>query len=191
MRLLFFLALLLCLLSPLQALADDIDDLCLAAEKGNVIAIKALLNAHPSLVNARDRKYGGTALHRAAGIGEKRAVEVLLAFGADPNAADRDGLTSLHCAAAFNRSSIVSMLIDRGAHTYASDGNGQTPLHLAVARGHKKTIKVLVKRGADITTADKKGESPLSMATRLGKKDIIRLLTTTPAGGLKKKEAKP
>jgi len=74
-----------------------------------------------------------------------RVLKVLLAHGADPNAATTMGVetggfmrdcrtkgeTPLHRAAAFGDSDTIQLLLDAGAKIDARDGNGDTPLSWA------------------------------------------------------------
>jgi ankyrin repeat protein len=65
-------------------------------------------------VNARD-EIGKTPLHVAAAVGNKGAVELLLAKGADANAKDQLGKTPLHWAAAGGQKEVAELLIAKGA----------------------------------------------------------------------------
>jgi uncharacterized protein len=74
-----------------------------------------------------------------------RVLEVLLAFGANPNLATADGVetggfmrdcrtkgeTALHRAAAFGESETIQLLLNAGAQVDARDANGDTPLSWA------------------------------------------------------------
>ena len=82
------------------------------------------------------------ALSRASRPAQDNVVAVLLAAGADPNAASlpdaetgsfmRDartrGETPLHRAAAFGSEAAIGMLLDAGASPTARDAHGDTPL---------------------------------------------------------------
>jgi hypothetical protein len=68
-----------------------------AAQSGNVPTLQALLADHID-IDARD-PWGRTALMLAVRADQKEAVDVLLAAGADPNAADARGTTPLEAAA--------------------------------------------------------------------------------------------
>lgn len=71
-----------------------VDALVAAAEKRQVPVLKFLLAAGVP-VDLRDEMFSATALMSAAGSGAVESVQVLLAFGADPNAKDREGKTPL------------------------------------------------------------------------------------------------
>ena len=58
-----------------------------AAESGDLERVRALLDAQPDLVHARDRA-GATALHLAAFNGHREIVRLLCSRGADLNARD-------------------------------------------------------------------------------------------------------
>jgi uncharacterized protein len=110
------------------------------------------------LANGADPKRasdsGTTALMLAAGLGkrqstdmftfiryyrwdEERAIEaikLLLAVGADINAANRFGETALHGATYHAAQKVVQFLVERGANINATNWADQTPLR--VADGH-------------------------------------------------------
>ena len=71
--------------APAAASGAQVAGIHAAAEAGNVAKVRELLQANPSLANARD-DHGGTPLHSAVFNGQKAAVELLLASGADVNA---------------------------------------------------------------------------------------------------------
>jgi ankyrin repeat protein len=71
------------------------------------------------------------------------AIKLLLASGADINAANDSGDTPLHVAVTGRGSeAIVRCLIERGANLKAQNKRGQTPL--AVATASRKDIAPLV-----------------------------------------------
>jgi Ankyrin repeats (3 copies) len=93
--------------------ADPASELRRAAEIGDLPALQALLDAEPS-IDARDEG-GRTALMLATQHGQNRAVDLLLAAGADPNVADARGTTPLQAALAGNQSAIAAALRRAGA----------------------------------------------------------------------------
>lgn len=87
---------------------------------------------------------GYCPLHYAAREGHADIVQLLLAAGADPNAATRAGrATPLHRAAYTGSAAVVRLLLSGGADPTARDSDGQTPLHKAEARGHAEVAALL------------------------------------------------
>jgi Ankyrin repeats (3 copies) len=99
--------------SPALRSADRSAELRHAAEIGDVSTLKAVLGTQP-LIDARDDA-GRTALMLATLRGQSAAVEVLLASGADPNAADTHGTTPLQAAVAGIQPAIAAALRRAGA----------------------------------------------------------------------------
>ena len=93
--------------------SDPAAELRRAAEIGDLAELQTLLDSEP-LIEARDEN-GRTALMLAALHGQSQAVDVLLAHGADPNAADGHGTTPLQAAVAGNQQAIAAALRRAGA----------------------------------------------------------------------------
>ena len=99
--------------------------------KGRVEVITALLRGRPpSSASPRD-VHGSTPLHRAAGAGQRHAVEALLAAGANAGAADDSGRTPLHLAAEDSSLEVVEMLLDAGAVAGILDHDNKSPADVA------------------------------------------------------------
>lgn len=100
--------------------------------------------------NWADAETGETPLHNALAKTDRvvydPVVEVLLAFGADPNAATKPGM-------------------ETGAFMRDCRTKGETPLHRAAAFGDEEAIQLLLDAGAVIDAKDMNGESPLSWAS--------------------------
>ena len=71
-------------------------------------------------VDERDHM-GLTALHWAVQQGDEDSTQILLKFGADPNAVDRNDLTALHWAASGGNSSCITQLLEAGADIRAEN----------------------------------------------------------------------
>jgi uncharacterized protein len=105
---------------------------------------------------------GETALHSALCKADpetaNRVLEVLLAFGADPNR------STLHAQETEG--------FMRDCRT-----KGETPLHRAAAFGGSETIAMLLRTGAAIDAKDMNGDTPLSWGSwYLRPDEILRLL---------------
>jgi hypothetical protein len=59
------------------------------------------------------------------------AVQLVVEFGADVNAANDAGLTALHGAAYSGADSVINFLVAKGAQMDRKDKAGQTPLSIA------------------------------------------------------------
>lgn len=101
-------------------------------------------------VNRAEEDTGERPLHAAvskAGLpAYERVVRVLLANGADPNAAAKDG-------------------VETGAFMRDCRTKGETPLHRAAAFGSEETVQLLLDAGAKIDAKDANGDSPLGWAS--------------------------
>jgi len=86
-----------------------------AARDGTAEKLRALLDAHPDTVNAREKPYGWTLLHAAAEKGRVAVVDLLLARGLDVNSREKgDNTYAMHWAAAAGHLDVVRRLADAG-----------------------------------------------------------------------------
>ena len=151
-----------------------------AAAAGDVMTLRTLLEANPSLALAKEGD-GTTPLHLAALYGHKEAASVLLAFHADVAARDENGDTPLHLAAAKGWRELVLLLLDSHADVNARDAHGAMPLHAAAFYKREDTVKLLIARHAQVTAADDDGETPLHMAAQTGSVEIAEMLLANDA----------
>ncbi|CAK7566858.1 MAG: hypothetical protein SEPTF4163_004812 [Sporothrix epigloea] len=104
-------------------------------------------------------------------IGKKkprRLVDLLLAYGADPNAKDGMGTSPLFAAVQAGRADIVTALLEHGA-----DANRPGPKHvLWPATWHPSCLSALLSHGADL----RKAPGVLELATSLNKIETVRVL---------------
>jgi ankyrin repeat protein len=81
--------------------------------------------------------------------GDVRVVELLLARGADVNAANpQNGYTALMGAAGEGSYDLVSALVKAGADLHAKNKWGETALSIAIKSGQKNTAWLLRQAGA-------------------------------------------
>jgi uncharacterized protein len=129
-------------------LASGATPLLRAALAGDLEVMELLLEAGASpvaAIDARESATGGTTSFMvAAGVGwhgsssrgreedALRALELLLARGADVNAANQAGDTALHGAALRGSPAIIRFLADHGAEAHARNAKGRTPLDIAL-----------------------------------------------------------
>ena len=120
---------------------------------------------------------GDTALHAAAAGHRVEIVKMLLAAGADPNAAKNHRLSQpLHYAAdgcldnpawdPERQVATIQLLLEAGADMHGQDKNGATPLHRAVRTRCAAAVRCLLKAGADARTHNKPGSTPFHLAVQ-------------------------
>jgi ankyrin repeat protein len=144
--------------------------------KGDVQAVKALIEKSPQLVEAKDGT-GMTLLHYAAYGKDVEFVNFLIDKGAKLEAQDGQEKTPLQIAVMNDRTEVAAALLKRGASLEAKDDYQRTALILcARERGQAATGRILIEAGADLNAADKFGDTALSLAAWRGKADFIDLL---------------
>lgn len=115
-----------------------------------LVSLLVPLLAQASDPNARN-ELGATPLMVAAGLGDLKGVDALLAAGADVFALDSEmGASALHRAAQRGSVPILKRLLARGAFMdLRAAANGHTPLLDALFYQRYEAIDFLLRRGAD------------------------------------------
>ena len=119
------------------------------AMKGDMDAVRALVKQHPGDVNA-PQPDGSTALLWAAYWNDQKAVEALLAAGANVNASNREGFTALSQACTNGNVAMAQALLKAGADANVFQAEGQTALMTASRAGNAEVVKALLDHGADV-----------------------------------------
>lgn len=125
------------------------------------------------------RPNGITSLHNAAYYGRAEMIPLLIANGAELEAAEDDfNYTPLHSAAngPSDSADTVEQLLLAGADKEARTKPLLTPLLLAVLWHNKACVASLLKSGANIETKDLDGWRPLHLAARDGQLEIVKVL---------------
>lgn len=97
---------------------------------------------------------GNTPLHRATIKKNVPAAKLLIAHGADPDAANSSGMTYLHTAADHDDAAMVEALLDQGASIDVRDCRGRTALQTAVLKDNIHAIEVLLDKGTRVEVND-------------------------------------
>src|SRR5688572_13359867 len=160
-----------------EAFATAVVDLVKAARAGDAERVKALLQADPRLLVARD-PMGNTALIIAVNSGHEALADLLYDAGVEPGLHEAaaigdtarvraaleqhpeqldtyspEGFTPLALAAHFGHLEVMRLLIDRGAdvNRVATHRLAVTPLHAALFGRQVEAARLLVERGVDVT----------------------------------------
>ena len=113
----------------------------------------------------------------AAQRGDVEAVRTLLKQGADPNAAQADGLTALHWAALNDELGMAQVLLYAGATVSpVTRVGGYNPLHLASRSGHGEVVRALLEAGADANAYTTTGVTSLHFAAEADAAEGIHAL---------------
>ncbi|XP_065838567.1 death-associated protein kinase 1-like [Oscarella lobularis] len=143
-----------------------------SSEKANEI-FNYLVNEKGLSVNAIEKKYGFTPLHRACKNGSIFGMKWLVEHKADINSFDMDGTTPFMwaCFSSSNRLAKVRYLGEKGANCQAKDDEGRTALFHATIPSEceddevKDVLRYLViEKGIDINSVDKEGRTALLYA---------------------------
>lgn len=148
-----------------------------AAARGDLTAVKQLLKADKSRLNAVDER-GRTPLHRACFEGKLDVVKYLLDKGAPVGQRDTSyRLTPLHFAAWKGQVAVAKLLLSKGADLNAREMDNETALFYAAAEGHLAMTEFLMARGADINdTLSRVGNTVVSLALDRRKPEIVKFL---------------
>lgn len=116
----------------------------------------------------------------AAGMGDAREVESLLAAGADALAVEPVmGATALHKAAQAGSAAVLGLLLDHGAFIdQQSPVLGNTPLIDAVLHKHEDAVRLLLVREARTRIRNHWQQSALELARHDGLDAIAGLIET-------------
>lgn len=116
--------------------SDGFAALHLAAFFGKPEAARLLIDAGASVHARSSNDFANQPLHAAAAGRHVEVCRVLLAAGADPNAAQHGGYTPLHEVAASGNVELVELFLSAGADPLAVTETGRTAADVAEAAGH-------------------------------------------------------
>lgn len=108
-------------------------------------------------------------LYIAARDNSVESAKILLAAGAEINAAVNGFPGSLGVAARLGHVDMVKLLLDHGADVNAHNNDASSrPLHMASLTGNEDILNLLLEKGADINAKDKEGLTALHYLCKRG-----------------------
>lgn len=136
--------------------------LMLACTNASTAIVERLLKAG---ANPNTAASGASPLIACASARAVAAVRMLLARGADVNAADSwRGQTPLMWAAAENHTEIIKLLLEAGATVGTRSRGDFTALMFAVRQDAREAMRLLIDAGADVNFTAPNGQSALRIA---------------------------
>ncbi|MEH0295834.1 ankyrin repeat domain-containing protein [Agrobacterium sp. CCNWLW71] len=150
-----------------------------AVHVGEVETVRTMLATEPGLAMSRD-EYGFQPVHLLDMYPDEKVLDLLLANGADINAANDDGVTILHIV---TDPDAVPLLVGRGANIEARDKRGWTPLIMQAnnQQNGPDVVAALLAHGADPNAEGHNGETALSFARETGDGSFIEVLIANGA----------
>ncbi|MFN0133685.1 MAG: ankyrin repeat domain-containing protein [Phycisphaerales bacterium] len=166
--------------------AAPIEALRAALDSGDATGLQKSLerftdvNAQLNLVDGSRRQM--TLLAYAAMQSTPEAVRALLAKGADPDAADAQGVTPLMLAASRGDAASLAALIQAKARVDLRNKWGETALMNAARAGDPAKVRALLAAGASLTPMNEDGHTALGLAAGSDEADAAILQVLLDAG---------
>lgn len=107
-------------------------------------------------------------LHLAARNEQADVIELLLSFGADPQALDEDGHTPLHTAAWRGSTACMKALVEGGADVNHCTPYKNSVAHSAMGSPQLKTLPFALQLGLSPTQKNQKNKTPMDYARSHG-----------------------
>ncbi len=112
---------------------------------------------------------------------DTKAVQALIAGGADVNAFDETGMTPLMVAVSEGRTAIAKLLVAAKADVNLAAQDGTTPLMRAASANRREAMQLLVTSGANVNAKNAGGMTALMVAAFGGYADAVRMLLSNKA----------
>jgi len=146
-------------------------DLLAAAQSGDATECEAIAEARGdyNVLATVTNDIGSNLLHIAAKAGHLALCKLLVANGADVNAATAEGgSVALGLAAQGDHATVVRYLLEQRADPDALDDRRVSALHVSAYQGHEASCEALLEGGASTNLPDMRGGMPLHWAAAMG-----------------------
>ena len=156
------------------AAAGEVPLLVDAARNADGAALRALLEQ--GAIASSAAVDGTTALHWASYRDDVDGADLLIAAGADVNAATDLSVTPLWLAAENGSAAMVGKLLAAGANANSALLSGETPVMVASRSGGPDVVEQLLARGADVNARAARGQTALMWAVAQQHAEVVAVL---------------
>lgn len=147
----------------------------LAVADGSSAIVQAILET-PGVALSDPDQMLRTPLHWAAVLGNAELATTLLAYGADPVAADDNGASALHYTTQNESLECMQALLANESVVDFPDVDGRTAVMWAAGAGSAEAVGMMMERGFDTLAVDNSGGTALHAAAYAGSNDIVTVL---------------
>jgi ankyrin repeat protein len=107
----------------------------------------------------------------------REAIELLMEYGLDITACNREGLGAIDIAIRHRRIDLVALCAETGVSlTQSRRRSGMTPLMVAASFNNTEMVDYLIARGASVWEQDKRGTTAMEYARMLGLNGMVAYL---------------
>ena len=152
-----------------------------ASAKGYSKIVKLLQKIHASPGSLDVRNTGLLKLVSSEQSYDAAIVKVLLDYGVDVNARDRQGNSALILASNQNRADVVQMLLANSANVDQAGYHLKTGLHAAAENGSVDIMNMLLDSKAEVDPLDDRKRTPLHAAAANGHDEAVQGLLSAGA----------
>jgi ankyrin repeat protein len=147
-----------------------------AAFCGLNTVVELLAIEHPQDMQSRGLIDHSTPLHLASQQGNVEVARILVEYGSDVSAENKEGSTPLHLVSLSGSIELARLLVKHGADVSAKNKRMSTPLHMASRYGSVDLARFLVQYGADISAQEVDRWTALHWASYNGHLALARFL---------------
>lgn len=158
--------------------SQDVETFHRAVQVGDAAKVSVMLKAEPQLATSVG-EFGFQPMNLQDLYFDPAIFKMLIAHGANVNAANDEGITLLHIIA---DPEPVAEIIAAGGNIEARDKQGRTPLLVNLTEPEREdVIEALIDAGADVNARGNDGKTALSLAREREDSALVDLLVEAGA----------
>lgn len=156
---------------------DGVSAIHFAAVRGNLAAVRVLLQRKPLLQKTGEAKLCKTPTHLAAEYDYDEIIKELHQYGADLEVQCKGGFRPIHIAAFHDSLKVAQLLANLHAELNPLCEDERTVLHIAAENSGTEFVQLILTINPDINARENKNvNTPLHLAASAGNTCVCRLL---------------